>query len=371
MQKMFPFDDVIMNAYFSSAAMRCRRHVRGAIIFIIGLIILMGYAIFTWFQYVPWECDGCFQRPYNFTIMPTTVCPSLSPPDIIVVVMIAPKSHKTRKFLRETTLRFTQNNTALGIRHTFVVGVTKSLKIQQQLEMENQHHGDIIQQNFMDTYKNLTLKSLAAFEWVTKHCPTTKWIVKADEDLYINIVSLWKTANFYANSDVMLGACIYRAKPRRKQKQNKYYLSFEEYPYSVFPKYCCGPMYMLTISVAKHLLEVSPNCPFIRFEDVYMGLCLQKSPFPLIDIPDDGQYPAVAQGGMDCERWHKFLFIHSMPPDLLLSVLEECGWWKPRVVMIPTSSSLVAGRATSLTVASFTKEVNPRLAKSPLKPIGV
>ena len=179
----------------------------------------------------------------------------------------------------------------------------------------------------MDKYRNLTLKSLAAFEWVIKYCPTAKWIVKADQDMYINIASLLQTTNFYTNSDVMIGACLSLSTPIRNKTGNKYYLSYEEYPYSVFPKHCGGPMYMLTTGVAKYILSVSPDCPFFRFEDVYMGLCLQDSSFPIISIDHHGSYPSCAQGTMTCERWHSFLFIHDVPLVKIKSIWNRCGWW--------------------------------------------
>ena len=38
-----------------------------------------------------------------------------------------------------------------------------------------------------DTYYNLTLKMLTAFAWVDKFCPDAMFVIKADDDSYVNM----------------------------------------------------------------------------------------------------------------------------------------------------------------------------------------
>ena len=98
---------------YLKSTMRCRHRIRWAVTCILGLMILVMYAISSRLLYLPWKCDGCFQRPFTFTITPTTVCPSSNPPDIIVMVMTHAKSNITRNLLRQSTLRFTKNTQLL------------------------------------------------------------------------------------------------------------------------------------------------------------------------------------------------------------------------------------------------------------------
>lgn len=56
------------------------------------------------------------------------------------------------------------------------------------LSLEDEHllYGDIIRQEFLDTYNNLTLKTIMAFKWVIEFCPNARYIMKTDTDVFIN-----------------------------------------------------------------------------------------------------------------------------------------------------------------------------------------
>ena len=62
------------------------------------------------------------------------------------------------------------------------------------LSLENEHllYGDIIQQEFLDTYDNLTLKTIMAFKWVIEFCPNARYIMKTDTDVFVNTGNLVK-----------------------------------------------------------------------------------------------------------------------------------------------------------------------------------
>ena len=51
-------------------------------------------------------------------------------------------------------------------------------------------YGDIIQADFLDTYRNLSLKDLALLEWTILHCPDVPFIFKGDDDIFLNVDNL-------------------------------------------------------------------------------------------------------------------------------------------------------------------------------------
>jgi hypothetical protein len=61
------------------------------------------------------------------------------------------------------------------------------------LKVENRQYGDVIQADFVDTYRNLTLKAVSALHWVTLNCNKTTYMVKTDDDVVINTFSIQKT----------------------------------------------------------------------------------------------------------------------------------------------------------------------------------
>ena len=45
-----------------------------------------------------------------------------------------------------------------------------------------------IRNDFIDSYRNLTVKSIMALKWATEHCKNAKLIFKMDDDTLVNTV---------------------------------------------------------------------------------------------------------------------------------------------------------------------------------------
>ncbi|KAK7079772.1 Beta-1,3-galactosyltransferase 5, partial [Halocaridina rubra] len=79
-----------------------------------------------------------------------------------------------------------------GIRAVFVLGATQDLKLQDEVDKEVKQYNDIIQNNFLDNYRNLTYKTMSWLTWVTKHCQEVPFVVKIDDDVIVNPFHLKK-----------------------------------------------------------------------------------------------------------------------------------------------------------------------------------
>ena len=55
---------------------------------------------------------------------------------------------------------------------------------------ENERHRDIIQGSFLDSYGNLTLKTRMALKWTVEDCPSAKYVMKTDDDMWINVPNI-------------------------------------------------------------------------------------------------------------------------------------------------------------------------------------
>lgn len=49
----------------------------------------------------------------------------------------------------------------------------------------------MIIENFIDSYYNLTLKSIVLLKWVKLNCFTARYIMKVDDDVYLNVDNLF------------------------------------------------------------------------------------------------------------------------------------------------------------------------------------
>jgi hypothetical protein len=79
-----------------------------------------------------------------------------------------------------------QKDIAVG----FLVGGVSDEKVRSALYSESELHGDIIQSHVFDSYDNLTLKTVSALEWIDTYCYQVKFILKTDDDMFINVPRL-------------------------------------------------------------------------------------------------------------------------------------------------------------------------------------
>jgi len=61
------------------------------------------------------------------------------------------------------------------VRLAFMFGqLTSVLGAEETLEFESDQYGDVVQGNFVENYRNLTLKSLTDIDWVINYCPAAQ-----------------------------------------------------------------------------------------------------------------------------------------------------------------------------------------------------
>lgn len=51
-------------------------------------------------------------------------------------------------------------------------------------------YDDLIVASFVDSYDNLTLKTMASLEWIDNYCNQSEYILKTDDDMFINVPNL-------------------------------------------------------------------------------------------------------------------------------------------------------------------------------------
>lgn len=138
-------------------------------------------------------------------------------------------------------------------------------------------HRDILQWNYRDSFFNLTLKEVLFLEWLGNRCPSTRYIFKGDDDVFVNTRQILKYLGGLSGTtakDLFVGDVITNAGPHRDKKL-KYYI-----PESVFvgpyPPYAGGGGYLYSGDVGIRLRNVSRHVSLYPIDDVYTGMCLQK-----------------------------------------------------------------------------------------------
>lgn len=102
--------------------------------------------------------------------------------DLLIYVHSTPSNLKNRLLIRET---WAKRGLFPQTRLVFMLGSTHNKTIQHKIELESQIYNDIVQQNFDDSYRNLTLKCIMSLEWVSNYCPSAKYVLKTDDDVIV------------------------------------------------------------------------------------------------------------------------------------------------------------------------------------------
>ncbi|XP_068451671.1 N-acetyllactosaminide beta-1,3-N-acetylglucosaminyltransferase 2a [Clinocottus analis] len=138
-------------------------------------------------------------------------------------------------------------------------------------------HRDVLQWDYRDSFYNLTLKDVLFQEWFGQNCPSARFVLKGDDDVFINTPRVLELLDGLEESkakDLFIGDVITKAGPHRDRKL-KYFV-----PESVFvgqyPSYAGGGGYLYSGELALRLFNASQRVVMYPIDDVYTGMCLAK-----------------------------------------------------------------------------------------------
>nr|XP_060616681.1 beta-1,3-galactosyltransferase 4-like [Anolis sagrei ordinatus] len=208
----------------------------------------------------------------DFLLLPPPEACSPRAPSLLVLVVSAPYHITQRQAIRSTwggarcTGKFT-------VQTFFALGLPRKPSFQAALEREAAKHQDLVQGRFLDTYGNLTLKTLSLMGWAATHCPGTLFLVKVDDDIFLNLPGLAEELEHCTTlAPTYLGQIHWRVWPNRDSR-SRHYIPASLYPAGHFPPYCGGAVYVLSGAAVPILLGASRHVPLVPVEDIFVGLC--------------------------------------------------------------------------------------------------
>ncbi|OWF42016.1 beta-1,3-galactosyltransferase 1-like [Mizuhopecten yessoensis] len=162
----------------------------------------------------------------------------------------------------------------------FVMGAVADNRVMEKVKMEHAHYGDILQEDFVDFYRNLTHKGIAALNWVSSYCYNTTYALKTDDDIMVNIFKLVSKLtsdieNRLGKKDLILSNQWLRMKVLR-DKKSKLYIPKEDFEPNYFSPYCSGSAFILSIDVIRRMSVVAKCVPFFLVDDYYITGMLAK-----------------------------------------------------------------------------------------------
>ena len=170
-----------------------------------------------------------------------------------------------------------------GIARMFLLGrhdEKDSRDVMELLLAENEIYGDLIQGDFHDSYRNISLKALMGMKWITNYCSNVKLIIKIDDDIVADFVKFFDLLHQYESFKKTFICRIFRGNLILRDPKNcmKWCLDPSVLPgKNVYPTHCSGGLYVMTPDLPPLLYEAAKNAQFMWVDDAYLtGVLAEK-----------------------------------------------------------------------------------------------
>ncbi|XP_035516944.1 beta-1,3-galactosyltransferase 5-like isoform X1 [Morone saxatilis] len=233
-----------------------------------------------------------YPRNYKFIMDDTPTCKSKTP-FLVLMVPVAPGDVAARDAIRQT---WGNEKLVLGqlVETLFILGLPGGADAEQQQEkliQENLLHHDLIQSDFQDSYRNLTIKTMMMLEWLVAHCVKASYVIKIDSDMLLHVKNLVKLLldPSTAKQNYMTGLVWWHS-PVLRNPFNKFYMPRNVIAEPEYPPYPLGMSYVMSMDLSAKILGVSPQIKPLYIEDVYLGMCLKRLGISPTDPPESTMF---------------------------------------------------------------------------------
>ncbi|XP_067825532.1 uncharacterized protein [Heptranchias perlo] len=196
---------------------------------------------------------------------------------LLVVVSSNAENITRRDIIRRTWANMSEVQ-GYGLLTLFAIGIPQTQSTQEDINKEFANHRDIIQGTFLDSSKNVILKTIMIMRWVVTFCPKALFILKSDEETFVNYRSLMEyllSLRRHAE-DLYIGRVYHQVMPIR-DPLSKYYVPVSLYSEKYYPDYCSTTAFVISQDVARKVFVVSMAMETSMPEDVYVGICAKKA----------------------------------------------------------------------------------------------
>ena len=196
-------------------------------------------------------------------------------------------------------------------KRVFLLAAVSNNSLQSKIVAESEKYGDIIQADFIDSYHNLSFKGLSQLQWVKNFCNNTRYLVKTDDDLYIDIFQMRKVlkslrpgARFIVGKLILLAPIMRSVSGKGKWDVKKHLMPGSKY----YPPYIGGWIYILSSTVISEIYNIAMATPVFHIDDVYITglLAGQLSNFTYLNFvgkaPKESFRPTHLHMARQCRR---------------------------------------------------------------------
>jgi beta-1,3-galactosyltransferase 1 len=219
-------------------------------------------------------------HPLKLRIVSNTwnLCPKYgSGLNLLMYVFVRADAFSGRDFVRRTWA----NRTLLPTLNVgFAVGLSDDAAINLKIIEENDKYGDVIQGDFLDTYRNLTYKSIMTWRWIKHNCMHARYFVKIDDDLFANtpaLIAYLHNPTRFNPPRPSFSCLVWINMDVLRDPQNKYFMSVKEWPEKYYLPYCSGMAFVMTSELPAMLYDLSFTTDMLWIDDANVGVLAARN----------------------------------------------------------------------------------------------
>ncbi|XP_038052818.1 N-acetyllactosaminide beta-1,3-N-acetylglucosaminyltransferase 2-like [Patiria miniata] len=244
-------------------------------------------------------------NPHPFTFINNSGNCSQHAPDgkvfLLILVACRPEEVRDRRWIRDTWGSVKAYRDKVLITRFLVGQAPRKIYTRKIIWEESALYGDIIQENFADSYHNMTHKVLMGLKWAGQMCPRATYVMNLDSDMFVNVFRLVRLLETTPRRNFAIGRLKGPTLPqriRRKKISTKWFTPVEMYPESTFPPYLNGPAYVMSGDLPGRIFSESAHVRYLPWDDVYIGMVMKKLGVRMVYGDHFEEYP-VRWNGVD------------------------------------------------------------------------
>jgi hypothetical protein len=224
-------------------------------------------------------------------IINNDIC-NVTPIALVTIVHTALGNKEARDIIRTTWGSASVPEATFKL--VFLLGATAEQELQSSIAKENDQHQDMVQGDFLDTYRNLSYKNIMGNLWVSQFCEQANFVVKTDDDQYVDLYEVLVLTRRYYNSleyikDRFLLCPVLRGNPILRDPGIKWFVSDGEIPTEVefYPNHCTGWLHIASPGTSRALAEAATRVSFFWIDDAWVtGYIARHLNITHLDIVD-------------------------------------------------------------------------------------
>ncbi|CAA0834879.1 Probable beta-1-3-galactosyltransferase 16 [Striga hermonthica] len=194
----------------------------------------------------------------------------------------------------------------------------KNKEVNFKLWKEAEAYGDIQLMPFVDYYSLLTYKTIAICILGTKIL-RAKYIMKMDDDAFVRVDEVLSSLKGKPSNGLLYGHISFESTPHR-DKDNKWFISDEEWPHSSYPPWAHGPGYIISQDIARFIVQghKERDLTLFKLEDVAVGIWINQyeTSGKKIEYSNDDRF---YNAGCDTD----YMLAHYQNPRMMLCLWEK------------------------------------------------